>query len=77
LSGLSRSGREEAIGIQQGFNNTPNTIELAGLATVMKSMFHRDGLSYGMPEVWPEFRKVLSIDAPEFVNWFDENISTT
>ena len=69
-------GRRMIIGIQQGFNNAPDKGGLDGLAGAMKSMYHREGINYGVPDVWPEYSKVLSLNTPDFVTWFDEKIVT-
>ena len=69
-------GRRMIIGIQQGFDHAPDKDDLEGLATVMKALYHRVGINYGVPDVWPEYRNVLSINAPDFANWFDEKIAT-
>lgn len=71
---LMMLGRRMIIGIQQGFDNVPDKRQLNGLAAVMKSMYHREGLNYGVPDVWREYSKVLSVDSPDFVNWFDEKV---
>jgi len=71
---LMMLARRMVIGIQQGFDHAPSDVELDGLATVMKSMYHREGINYGVPDIWPEYREVLAIDHADFVNWFDEKI---
>ncbi len=68
-------GRRMIIGIQQGFDNAPDD-NLDGLAANMKSMYHREGINYGVPDVWPEYREVVALDDPDFVKWFDEKIVT-
>ena len=71
---LTILGGRMIVGIQQGYRNEANAEDLDGLATFMNMMYHREGLNYGLPDVWPAYRELLSIDSPDFVTWFTEKV---
>jgi hypothetical protein len=71
---LSVLGRRTIISIQQNYNNVTARDSIDSLATIMCEVYHREDINYGMPDVWPEYQKVLP---PDFVNWFQVNIATS
>ena len=44
-----------------------------GLVRIYKAMYHREGINYGMPDVWTSFKDAYE---PEFAAWFDENVAS-
>ena len=62
-------GRRMIISIQQGYNN--NVDERDQLSSIAKAMYHREGMNYGLPDIWDEHKVVLQ---PDFVDWFESTI---
>ena len=57
------------ISIQQGYNN--NVDERDQLSSIANAMYHREGMNYGLPDIWDEHKVVLQ---PDFVDWFESTI---
>lgn len=77
LDDLERSllhllGRRMIIAARQVYLSQEEVRDLDGVLRVYRGMYHRPGVNYGMPDCWPEFKK---INSPDFVKWFDENIA--
>jgi len=66
-------GRRTIMAVRQVWLTRDEVRGFEGMISIYKAMYHREGINYGMPDVWTSFKDAHE---PEFTAWFDENVAS-